>query len=193
MEVHINPFGAKSNLSSPLFVPAFTPSYATQPGLGEIVAARDITLLLEKLIGLTMMDCSACCGALFFAGPPPIRIRRGQWSDPALRRLLTWERIIANELQRHPMHVVTTPSPGETRLHDDPIDLLVNAPLLAGAEVVGSLTLAFSPDSPPPENYATLVSHAAYGIHTGPHPIVKRHDWDCNQHPQRRRGFIDAD
>ena len=156
--------GARTTLSDPLFVPASAPSYATQPGLGETVAARDINLLLQKLIDHAMLDCNGACGALQFAGPQPIRIRRGHWSDQALEQLLTWERIVANELQRHPMHIVTVPPPSEARLNDDLLNLLVNAPLLAGARVVGTLTLAFASNNPPPENYGSLINQAAANI-----------------------------
>ena len=151
-------------MSDPLFMPASRASYATQPGLGAIIASRDINALLGDLVDHAMADCGAACGAIFFAGSRPIRIRRGQWSDGALQQLLAWERLVATELQRHPIHFVTVPPPSEVRLKDDTLGLLVNAPLLAGAQVVGTLTLAYGAGSLPAKGHGPLATQAAANI-----------------------------
>lgn len=166
-------------MSISLTAPTFSGSFATQPGLGELVSSRDVSRLLDTLLEHVISDCRAACGAIFFAGPPAIRIRKGDWSKKALLQLSKWEGVLATELERHSIYLEVSPPPSETRLDDEKLGLLVNAPLRSGTEVVGSLTLAYAAGASPPKDYQTGISHAAANIGSLASLL---HEIDTNRH-----------
>jgi signal transduction histidine kinase len=136
----------------------------TQPGLGDLLAARDLRRLLEALLARAVAECHAQCGGLYFAGEPPLTIRCGEWSSAGLYQLRSWERAIARRLNRRTMMVSAAPAPTDFRLDSDPLRLLTNAPLLAGARVVGSITLGFGQNVEPPPHFRSLFGQIASNI-----------------------------
>lgn len=136
----------------------------SQPGLGDLVASRDVRLLLDGLLNGAILDCQAIWGALLFSVEPAIIVRRGEWKGPPFCQLMTWEDSIQRELEQHPIHLVIVPSLATARLTQGDIRFLVNVPLLAGAEVVGCLTMAYLDEVTTPTNYVTLIQAAAANI-----------------------------
>jgi signal transduction histidine kinase len=154
-------------LTAPFLLPEQTSRFLTLPGLSELLLSRDVNLIAPGLLDRVILECQAGVGALLFVGQPgkaPVRIRHGDWSEPALRQLSRWEQAVLGELQQRRMYAVTVPAPSEARLSDGAIILLVNAPLLAGAEVVGTLTVGFTSEFPVPPDYQAMLRNAAANV-----------------------------
>jgi signal transduction histidine kinase len=154
-------------LTAPFLLPEQTSRFLTLPGLSELLLSRDVNLIAPGLLDRVILECQAGVGALLFVGQPgkaPVRIRHGDWSEPALRQLSRWEQAVLGELQQRRMYAVTVPAPSEARLSDGAIILLVNAPLLAGAEVVGTLTVGFTSEFPVPPDYRAMLRNAAANV-----------------------------
>ncbi|MGQ9668097.1 MAG: GAF domain-containing sensor histidine kinase [Anaerolineae bacterium] len=154
-------------MTAPLLLPEHTSRFLTLPGLSELLLSRDVGLIAPGMLDRVILECQAGAGALLFVGQPgsaPVRIRHGDWSEPALRQLSRWEQAVLQELQQRRMYIVTVPAPSEARVSDGAIILLVNVPLLAGAEVVGTLTVGFTSEFPIPPDYRTMLQHAAANV-----------------------------
>lgn len=154
-------------MTAPFLLPEQTSRFLTLPGLSDLLLSRDVSLIAPGLLDRVILECQAGVGALLFVGQPgkaPVRIRHGDWSEPALRQLSRWEQAVLGELQQRRMYAVTVPAPSEARLSDGAIILLVNVPLLAGAEVVGTLTVGFTSEFPVPPDYRAMLRNAAANV-----------------------------
>lgn len=154
-------------MTGPFLLPENTSRFLTLPGLSDLLLSRDVNLIAPGMLDRVILECGAGAGALLFVGQPgkaPVRIRHGDWSEPALRQLSRWEQAVLGELTQRRMYVVTVPVPSEARVSDGAIILLVNVPLLAGAEVVGTLTVGFTADNPLPTDYRAMLQHAAANV-----------------------------
>lgn len=152
-------------MTAPLILSDRPDSFITQPGFSDLLLTRDVRLLLPRVLDMVMLDCRASVGAVMFVSRPgrvPIRLRLGDWSEAALEHLARWEQAVARELQKRRVYVVTFPEPTVAQLNRGTIRFLANAPLLAGAEVVGTLTIGYDAEGLPAEEILRKLRAAAF-------------------------------
>ncbi len=141
-----------------------TRSFVTQPGLGDAVAPRNVRVFLEKLLEYAAADCRAACGAIFLASGKGLTLRCGEWTPAGLNQVSIWEKALASQMERQQVRLDGPIAPAEFHLQGDSLAVLVNAPLLAGQEVVGCLTLAYPKPATPPADYPRLINNAVSNI-----------------------------
>jgi signal transduction histidine kinase len=136
------------------------PSVVNQ--LFELVASRDLGIILRKALGMAMQIFRAEAGSIVFLGNLPRRARAGTFRSEVLPYLDRLENTVAVRLQKSVLRAADSdPLISVNTLAESQL-CLVNAPLLCESRVVGSLSLVLPPGSEVTE-YQRYLMHQVIG------------------------------
>ncbi len=135
--------------------------------LSSILGHREPSdLVTESLLAL-IEEFGAVAGSLFYATRPPLRIRRGRFSDTLTATMDQWEASIEDRInagswrigkQRNPLLAVR-PIQGTS-------DVVLYSPLLDAQQVVGMISLAFNQSQVPTADRRALLASFLQAVGT---------------------------
>jgi signal transduction histidine kinase len=133
--------------------------------LFELVATRNLDLMLRKALSMVTRVVGAEAGSILIHTQSIRRLRSGAFRQAALQRIERWEEVIAKCLQETVWSIPSsTPLPISISKLPGNLLILVNIPLLCDSKVIGSLSLVLPPGSELADNQRNLLTRITRGI-----------------------------
>ncbi len=133
--------------------------------LFSLTSLRDVPSLLRQALQIARRLFRAEAGSAFFASQPPHTIRLGDNPEPIADHILQMEALIARRLQKGVWRVPNSDAPLVSVRHFPAQNrLILNAPLLSGNRLVGSLTLTLPRTLPLDRRHHIALTRLGRGI-----------------------------
>jgi len=126
----------------------------------ELLAQRDLDEMLKGALSFLVRSLGAKGGSLFLHGERPRQIRQGELPPKALEQIGLWEKGLGKRLAAGPLAAPPTVPITIRPLSGDGL-MLLNAPLLSQAEVVGSVSLVLEPGRKLTPEQRRFLGHSA--------------------------------
>jgi signal transduction histidine kinase len=133
--------------------------------LFDLTTSRNLEIMLGKALRLMARLLQAEAGSALFFSHTPHLVRSGAFRQEALDRIQRWEEAINERLQKASSTISKSASIpiSVTRLKKSQL-VLINAPLINGTKIVGSLSFVLSPGLDLSETQRTLLQGIAKGL-----------------------------
>ena len=133
--------------------------------LFDLAASREIDVMLGKALRMIIRMLGAEAGSVLFQGQTTTNIRSGAFRQEALLRIQRWEGVIRQRLQETVWNIpaATSLPISVSRLSSSQL-ALVNAPLVQGTRVIGSLNFVLPPGNELSDHQRQLLARMAMGL-----------------------------
>ncbi len=115
-----------------------------------LLSYREPVGLVSEALSWLLTDWGAQAGSLFYIGRPPLRVRRGEFSEPLARHVDQWEASVEQRILSSPWKLAQQEEPLlASRLIQETGQVVLYSLLLDEWTVVGTLCLAFAQQQAP--------------------------------------------